>query len=69
MGRKGCCPYPDAAVTSTEEWDAFGLMEINPEEYCNERSQLLDNDKCILMTAATAMVIKEYITERDYAKV
>ena len=63
------CVKPDAAATLSYDWDAFGMMEIKAEEPCNDRDHLLGNDKCVLMTAATAMAIKDCITEKDYNKV
>ena len=48
---------PDGAVMLNGKCDPFGMMEINPRDKSMEEAYPIDNDRCVLMTACTAMAI------------
>lgn len=60
---------PDAAVTLREGRDAFGMMEIKPCKPNNQEPYLTDNDKCVLMTAITAIAVGRCIRKEQYRDV
>jgi hypothetical protein len=49
---------PDAAATLGDNWDAFGMMEIKKSPQSNQDSYLVDNDKSVLMTAITTIILR-----------
>jgi len=47
---------PASAATLGERRDAFGMMEIKPDQNWDS-DQRIDYDKCVLMTATTAIIV------------
>jgi Protein kinase domain len=56
---------PDAAATLDNKYDAFAMMEIKQSPQCNIAAYLEDNDKCVLMTAVTAIILRKCIPKES----
>lgn len=59
---------PDAAATLGARWDAFAMMELKRSEQETD-AQLVDKDKCVLMTSVTAIILGRCIDQKDFGKI
>jgi Protein kinase domain len=56
------CIQPDAAATLGKSWDAFGMLEIKKGQFVNDD---FDEDRCTLLTATTAIIIRDCLKMKD----
>jgi tRNA A-37 threonylcarbamoyl transferase component Bud32 len=57
--RKMVSLRPHAATTLGDTWDIIGMMEIRKSPRRNDSLCLVDNDRCVLMTAGTAIILRK----------
>jgi hypothetical protein len=61
---------PDGATVMDDEgWDVLGMMELADCKNSIPSSNKIDYDKCVLVTAISALAMKRYIQAKDYSRV